>query len=222
MDRTTTNSSKVGDKHFTKRLKTLHEYYHGAEVVWDIGCDHGLLGLSFLTDPRVKNIHLVDPSLAVINKLKQTLKDSYITNGNVTIHHKQGQKVLYGTESKCVFIAGMGGKEIEEIFSHLVKFLTADDLVVVSPHRKVLELRQFLMYSDLGLVKEEVVLDHDQFYPIFCLSKNPRLKKSSAYGEEIWSTLEGTKYKDHQVKFFSCHKDEASQRYVEFLKRLPH
>ena len=57
---------------------------------------------------------------------------------------KKGQDVILGPNSKTVFIAGMGGKEIGEIIQNLIPQLTPADRLVISPHRNILELRQYL------------------------------------------------------------------------------
>ena len=130
---------------------------------------------------------MVDPSIDVINVLNKKLIDSYITEKNlIKVHCIKGQSLILNTESKTVFIAGMGGKEIQEIIQNLLPQLNANDRLVISPHRNILELRKYLHTTEMGLV-EEVVLEEDgQFYQILCLIKSPNLLKVSPYGNNIW------------------------------------
>lgn len=223
MARTTINSSRVGD--FTllrKRLQALRDYYHDSFSVWDIGCDHALLGLSFIDEASVKEIHLVDPSKDVIEGLKLKLLDSYITSASktITLHHQKGQKISLNPQSKTIFIAGMGGKEIQEILIHLEPQLTVSDRIVISPHRKILEVRNYLYHSNYRLIEERIVLEDGQFYQIMCLSLDQTCSQVSLYGESIWAQAEGRMYLKHQISTYSCHKDEASQRFLAYLKRV--
>lgn len=212
MARTTTNSSsRVGG---STRLTELQSYYKNEENIWDIGCDHGLLGSSFKDHENIHSIHLVDPSLPVINKLK----DSYISVPKIKIHHKQGQNLFIESKSNLIFIAGMGGKEIGEIISSLHSQLDSTSRFVISPHRKILELRSLLNTLPISLLSERVVEENGQFYQILELSLSSNGTKVPQYGDEIWKSETGLRYLKHQMLHFSSHKDLASQEYVSFLK----
>ena len=83
-----------------KRLEALKACYQGESYVWDVGCDHGLLGSSFLDEPKVQKIFLVDPSLDVFDKLK----DTYITNGKIELIHSKGQDLKIEAKNNLIFI----------------------------------------------------------------------------------------------------------------------
>jgi tRNA (adenine22-N1)-methyltransferase len=201
------------------RLKTLHSYYQREESIWDIGCDHGLLGLSFSDIETVKQINLVDPSEPVIDVLKKKIKDSYISITKVFIHHKEGQKLIIESKSNCIFIAGMGGKEIGLILTHLIPQLDKTSRIIISPHRKILELRSLLHTMPVSLLSEEVIEDDGQFYQIMSLRPGPGIKVS-LYGDKLWETVTGKKYLDHQIRHFEAHADPASRLYVTTLKGI--
>lgn len=211
------SSSRRGERSLSYRLRTLHSYYQNQENVWDIGCDHGQLGLSFTDIESVKSIHLVDPSKPVIDVLHNTIKDAYISIANINIHHSEGQKLTITEKSNCIFIAGMGGKEIGLILENLVPQLDESTQVIISPHRKILELRKLLNEMPIGLLKEEVIFEDRQFYQIMSLGKASS-RKVSPYGEDLWETDTGKQYREHQLKAFEVHSDEASKQYVSFLK----
>lgn len=201
------------------RLKTLHSYYQKEESVWDIGCDHGLLGLSFASADTVKSIHLVDPSGPVIDVLRKKIKDSYISIPHIFIHHKQGQELKIESNSNCIFIAGMGGKEIGEILVHLIAQLDESSRIIISPHRKILELRQLLGSLPLKLLSEKVIKEDGQFYQILELQKG-ETNPVSLYGVKLWQGETGEEYRLHQIKHFSPHADLISRKYVDYLITL--
>lgn len=203
------------------RLKTLRDCYQNEESVWDIGCDHGLLGSSFRDIHSVKQIHLVDPSLPVINVLKNTI-DSYITIPDliISIHHSRGQDIQLSTQNNLIFIAGMGGKEIQEILHSLIPQLSTQDRVVISPHRKILELRSYLNSSALKLEREFSLEENEQFYQAMILTKKAHFSEVSLYGEEIWTGEVGRKYRIQQLTAMKSHQDEASQAYWRYLNSL--
>lgn len=216
--RITMSFSREGEC-LSKRLRTLHELYSEESYVWDIGCDHGQLGLSFLNVSSVKEVHLVDPSVKVINELKKKIKDSYITKKHLFIHHKQGQELETARTSNCFFIAGMGGKEIGDIIQHLLPGLNESSRFVISPHRKILELRKLLASLPLTLKDELVLEEGSQFYQVLSLTPG-KGERVSLYGERLWDGETGRRYLECQVRHFSAHNDELSRAYVSFLKSL--
>ena len=202
------------------RLSTLNSYRTSEEVIWDIGCDHGHLGLSFLNSDA-REINLLDPSGPVIDTLQKKLThiDSYITKPKVFIHHKKGQDLTLQSENNIIFIAGMGGKEIGEIIQKLLPQLDSRSRIVISPHRKILELRKLLHHQNIELLHEESVFEDDQFYQMLVLKKGEG-RKVSLYGEEIWSGTTGKRYLKHQIENFERHQDPESRAYLGYLKGL--
>ena len=210
------NSSRVGDE-LSLRLQKLHSFYTNQTHIWDIGCDHGLLGCSFRTYP-VDSIHLVDPSKPVIDKLLKSNIDSYITIPKVFITHATGQSLIIPERNNLIFIAGMGGKEIAEIIEHLLPQLDNSSKIVISPHRKILELRSTLNKLNLVLDDELVLIEGGQYYQI--LSLVPGIgPKVPLYGEKLWDSEEGKLYCAHQLKHFATHQDPVSKGYWNFLKQ---
>lgn len=205
----------------SERLKAIHHCYRGEKNIWDIGCDHGLLGLSFVSTENVESIHLVDPSAEVVRVLKEKIKDSYITNPSLNIHHKKGQELKINLLSNIIFIAGMGGKEIGDIIRHLLPQVDETSKFVISPHRKILELRSLLYSLPLELISEDLIFEDNQFYQIMALRPGTgNIKVSSFGGPGIWQSVNGKAYQIQQMAFFSLHKDKLSTEYVDFLKTL--
>jgi len=204
----------------SERLNTLRHFWKGEPHVWDIGCDHGDLGLSFIEE-KVDSIHLVDPSSAVFESLKEkvTLLDSYITEPEVFIIHQKGQNLKVQSFNNLIFIAGMGGKEIFEILQELLPQLDSSSSLVISPHRKVLELREELGKMPLILKKELVIFENEQFYPVLYLQKGEG-ERVGPFGKEIWEGETGKAYREHQLINFSRHQDPLSQEFCAYLSAL--
>ena len=139
---------------------------------------------------------------------------------NLFIHNIEGQRIEPTCDSNCFFIAGMGGKEIGEIIRHLLNFLSENDQIVISPHRKILELRELLGNLPLIAMEEKLIFEDDQYYQILKLKKGEG-KRVHPYGSHsIWSGKWGSEYRNHQIKAFRHHRDVASKGYVEHLLSL--
>jgi tRNA (adenine22-N1)-methyltransferase len=203
------------------RLQSLANFYVSQESIWDIGCDHGKLGLSFANIKGIKSIHLVDPSALVMSKLKQKLKDSYITDKELIKPLLcKGQEIKLDGLSKIIFIAGMGGKEIRDIVLKLIPQMNQKDTLVLSPHRGIHELRSFLFQSDLGLFDELVISEDSQFYQILCLKKSDLLPKTHPFGDRLWKGEIGEDYRQHILKSLKDHQDVLSLEYLSYLMNL--
>jgi tRNA (adenine22-N1)-methyltransferase len=202
----------------SNRLEFLASFYKGEESIYDIGCDHGLLGLSFKTNPKVKNIYLIDPNPYSVDLIKKTI-DSYITEPVLIYPLKiSGEETKIVSPNSLVFIAGMGGKNIISILSSWREEDFANcSQIVLSPHRYILELREFLNENQFSLIKEAVFFENDQFYEMISITKKPTGISVSPYGEELWKGEEGANYLKHRLRHLSHHREA---RYVEYLKYL--
>jgi tRNA A22 N-methylase len=199
------------------RLKALASHYHNQESIWDIGCDHGQLGLSFRGHPSRPSIHLVDPSQEVILKLKASIDSDIPINHSIKIHHKKGQDLVLGSDTKQVFIAGMGGKEIRDILKAIRPQLSLGDRIVISPHRGILELREYLTHSDFRLNHEYTLKEDEQFYQIICLDFES-ISRVSAFGEGVFSGEIGRAYRQRLIDTFEIHQDTQSRALLNYLK----
>lgn len=198
----------------------MHDQYRGELNVWDIGCDHAQLGLSFLDEERVKGIHLVDPSSDVMKELNSKLIAAHIPRRDIIKSYPtQGQQITLSSTSNLVFIAGMGGKEILDILSAIQTQLKLEDRVVVSPHRKILELRHWLSNSEFGLELEYCLEENQQFYEILALKKGLGTRVHPQ-GIGVWQGESGERYRLHILQAFAPHKDGASRDLIAHLKSL--
>lgn len=166
-------------------------------------------------------IHLVDPSLHVIEALKEKINDSDIPNKTkINIIHKKGQELNLNQTSKTIFIAGMGGDEIREILEHLEPQLSVNDQVIISPHRKILETRLWLNQSQFRLENEVLIYDKNQYYQALSLSLKPIYPSVSLYGDLLWKGDLAHKYKIKEMEYLKCHQDGPSKDYFAYLKGL--
>ncbi len=206
------NSFKVK---LSERLATFASFYRNQDIIWDIGCDHGHLGLSFFKGESSPEIHLVDPAAPVIKKLKEKINHSYIPM--IQIFHQEGQEIKLNPESShFIFIAGMGGLEIIDILRRVLPQLRLGDELLISPHNKVLDVRSYLGELAPLLLNEGVLSEGGIWYPYFHLGHGGRV--ISQYGDQIFEGESGRGYREHLLEKLSRHRDEESLRYLNFLK----
>ncbi|MFA5583718.1 MAG: tRNA (adenine(22)-N(1))-methyltransferase TrmK [Bacteriovoracaceae bacterium] len=201
----------------SKRLSCFAQFYTNQSIIWDVGCDHGHLGLSFLNHSASPMIHLVDPSQSVITSLIKKVQDSDIPRTKV--FHQKGQDIiLQESASHFIFIAGMGGPEIIKILENLLPQMKESDRVLISPHTKVLDVRSFLISKGAWLHQEGVLCEGGIWYPYLLLGHNGEI--CSLYSKKLFETDEGKEYRLHLLEKLSKHQDLQSQEYLNFLKQL--
>ncbi len=153
--------------------------------------------------------------------MENKLVDSYITTpSKIKVHHNLGQEIRLDNFKKIIFIAGMGGKEMELIIQSLIPQMRPDDSLVLSPHRNFLSLRSFLEKTDLGLFEESVIKEDGLFYQVICLRKSSVLPKIAPFGDNIWKGSIGEEYRQHILRTFSIHQDRSSKGLVAYLEQL--
>ena|SRR5690606_29631127 len=201
----------------SKRLSCFAQFYTDQSIIWDVGCDHGHLGLSFINHKALPTIHLVDPSKAVSDKLITRIKDSDIPRTKV--FNKKGQDIkLNEGVSHFIFIAGMGGPEIINILENLLPQMKESDRVFISPHTKILDVRTFLSLKGHWLHQEGVILDGGVWYPFLLLGLNGDV--CSLYSPKLFETKEGQEYRKHLQEKLAKHQDQQSKEYLNFLSQL--
>ena len=99
------------------RLETIVHLARNSELVADIGCDHGQVGVELLKSTCVKHIISTDISEKCLKKSEflftsAGFKSKY--DGRVG----DGLKTLENGEVDTIIIAGMGGDLIKEIVTY--------------------------------------------------------------------------------------------------------
>lgn len=203
------------------RLDYLASFHQGEEFIYDIGCDHGLLGLRFLTNPNIKEIHLSDPNPYSIDIISKVLSTDIPKQPSLHLLKERGENIKITSSNSLVFIAGMGGKTIIEILKAWSEenILSCHSLVL-SPHRNQFELRDFLIKKNLYLVSESVIFEGNQFYEVIVVSKTQKGRDVSIYGIDLWKGEVGAKYLAHQKMFLAKHQDSRSRQFLNYLNSL--
>lgn len=114
------------------RLRLLLDQALPGKPLWDLCCDHGLLGMKALEEGQTSEVHFVDRVPSIMERLKERLQEENLV-GSL---HVQGAESLQCPLEGTVVIAGVGGDRILEILEALDGngYLTADRLVL-SPHK---------------------------------------------------------------------------------------
>ncbi|MBY0518247.1 MAG: class I SAM-dependent methyltransferase [Bacteriovoracaceae bacterium] len=185
------------------------------ECFWDIGCDHGYLGMNVGIHKSYQTVCLVDPSEEVHTKL--SILDADIPKGkDFKLIKEKGENLKVRTHSNVFVLCGFGGKQILKAIQSLSKQLSSPSLFILSPHRDMGPIREWLHKMNWSLHHEEIVTEQDQFYEILAVS-NQEGPKISLYGEAQWRSVEGASYRENLLKILANHRNVKDQAFRSYL-----
>jgi tRNA (adenine22-N1)-methyltransferase len=133
--------------YLSSRLQFIYENLLSHQVVWDLCCDHGLLGQAAARSGLFGEVNFVDQVPHIITKLETKLqKMPGIEKCKFRIADAENlQEPLFGN----VVIAGVGAHQIFKILKGLQarNFLQAQRLIL-APQREEEKLRHWLLEQD--------------------------------------------------------------------------
>lgn len=149
----------------SKRLKTIIDLVEPCELVYDLCCDHGLIGLNIYSNKISKNVIFNDQVDSIINKLEDKICDiySYIPLG-IDFLKKPAKEIKFKNKSTIVLV-GIGYGTIIRILPKIPQ----DCIIILSSHTKALELRSYLN-NKYELLDEVLVEENDKYYEILKIS----------------------------------------------------
>ncbi len=181
-----------------KRLSAVASEVDGKSMA-DVGCDHGKVSMACLLSGKVEKVIACDISSKSLQKAIDLAEKLNVKN--IEFRVGNGLQVISDGEVDCVVIAGMGGIEIMNILSHIPNGVK---ILVLSPHRNTIELREFLSSREIYMDKDYVVKDGRKFYDVIVArldsEKDCRLDR-------------------RQLLLGKNRSGEDFREYVEFLRR---
>ena len=175
----------------TKRLEKLVSVLPQCEVLADVGCDHGYVGIEALRRGIAKQVIFVDVSAKSLLKARQNCDAELLHRASFVCRDGLGD-----VKADCALIAGMGGLETISILNaaeHL------PNLLVLQPMRNQRDVRSFVAEN------YEIVLDekfHDyKYYDVIVAKKCDKPEKLT----------------ENELEFGKTNLENPSQDFEDFL-----
>ena len=160
--------------HLSVRLqKILQLIPEGTRVLADIGCDHGKLIVSAVSEGKAEKGIGVDISENSLQKAVALAEEINLSD-KIRFIEGDGLSHLQDVDIDVCVIAGLGGNEI-------VKILSCDNKVkrfILCPHQDAHVVRAFMNDNFLTAIKDFIVKDADKFYPIIVAQKGNKTYSS--------------------------------------------
>lgn len=142
------------------------------EHVYDLCCDHGIIGMAISKTYPNLQVTFVDKVPSIINNLRNKLT-AYITLENkFQILCKDATKLKVNANNKNLFIvSGIGGELATDIFNNLYN-QDKEAFFIFCIHQKNEYLKEHLIEQKFQVIKSGLVIENNHGYEIMLVHPN--------------------------------------------------
>lgn len=199
----------------SKRLNWIIEKIEKANVIMDVGTDHGYIPIYLVKNNIASKVIASDINKeplrkAEINASLDGVKDQ------IELRLGGGLQPLKNKEVDAVIIAGMGGNLIRDILEKDLEKVKNLKYLILQPAQNPEVLREYLYNSNYEILEEDLCLDEGKYYEIFKVryKVTNALKLDDIYYEISPILL---KNKSSLLKDYIEYKIEKYKKIVEFI-----
>ena len=156
--------------HPRERLACAMELLAGANVVADVGCDHGRLACALTQSGAAEKCVAIDVSADSLEKARR-LAERVGVSGRVETRLGDGLEPLAPGEADALAILGMGGTLMTRILEAVAIPLGGARLCVLQPMRAAEDIRAWLFERDYPVLDDRVVQEGGRLYQVFSISQ---------------------------------------------------
>ena len=149
-------------KILNKRLESLSAFIENGEVVLDIGCDHGLLGIYLTLNKDVKVISS-DINIKPLEKAKENIKKFNLAE-KIETRLGDGLSVM-SDDINTIVISGMGSETIINILKSINEYPNVKK-IILSPNNNFPLLRKSICKLGFMIKDEKIVEEKGKYYLI--------------------------------------------------------
>ena len=155
----------------SKRLLACAEYVRPGDVVADIGCDHGYLGIHLLKSGITKRIIAADINEGPLQAARNNAK-KFGVDDRMTFHLSDGVKLVPQNFDTLV-CAGMGGDTMVSILDAAPWLRDSHYRLILQCQSKTPLLRRYLSENGWHIAQESVLKDGRFLYTVMEVMWNP-------------------------------------------------
>ena len=153
-----------------ERLRCAFDLLQGANIVADIGCDHGKLTAALLLDGGCDRVIAGDISPDCLNKTRAII-DRYGLQGRAEVRLGSGLCILEPGECDAAAILGMGGELMVELLQSSPAVAERMERLVLQPMSGIEELRQWLYENSYHVKADRLIRVGSRWYQLLCAQK---------------------------------------------------
>lgn len=162
----------------SKRLLACAEYVRQGDVVADIGCDHGYLGIHLLKSGIAKRIIAADINEGPLQAARNNAQ-KFGVDERMTFHLSDGVKLI-PRDFDTMVCAGMGGDTMVSILEDAPWLTGGQYRLILQCQSKTPLLRRYLSENGWHIAQESVLKDGRFLYTVMEVLWNPDAPKLTA------------------------------------------
>ena len=155
--------------HPRERLDCAIELLSGAQVVADVGCDHGRLSCALIQRNLANRCIAIDISEPSLKKAERLIRQIGAQD-RVETRLGDGLQPLAPDEADAIAILGMGGTLMAQILAIEPPLMGATKCVL-QPMRAAEDIRRWLYERNYPVLEDHVVLDAGRYYQVFSVGQ---------------------------------------------------
>lgn len=200
----------------SKRLSWIIEKIDKADVIMDVGTDHGYIPINLVKNNIANKVIACDINKEPLNKAKVNASLEGVID-KIDLRLGSGLCPLKLKEAEIVLIAGMGGNLIRDILENDLEKVKYLKYLLLQPAQNPEILREYLYNNDYEIIDEDICLEEDKYYEIFKVR----------YKKRDYMTLENIFYEVSPImlnkklpllKTYIESKIEKNKKIINFIK----
>ena len=162
--------------HPRERLDCAIELLSGAQVVADVGCDHGRLSCALIQRDLASRCIAIDISEPSLKKAERLIRQIG-AQARIETRLGDGLAPLAAGEADAIAILGMGGTLMAQILSVEPPLMGAG-ICVLQPMRAAEDIRRWLYERNYPILGDRVVLDAGRYYQVFSAGQPQAIRQA--------------------------------------------
>lgn len=145
------------------RLTMVSSLLGNANVIADVGCDHGYLPIYLLETGTYHRAIALDVNEGPLRKARENIGLHNLSD-RIDIRLSDGVSALKAGEADSISICGMGGNVMMHIFQMGEAIFKSTPVIVIQPQSEYTLLRKYLLENGYVFDDEDIVLEDGKYY----------------------------------------------------------
>lgn len=161
----------------TKRLVTAAEMIGDADILCDVGCDHGYLPIYLIQKGQIKEAYACDVRDGPLKTASKNIS-AYHMKDTIRTIKSNGLSELGAVAFDVISICGMGGRLIAEIIKQDIQTARRAKRMVLQPMSEIPALRRFLAENGFLIQEERLAVEDRRFYVLMTVVCGEEINRS--------------------------------------------
>lgn len=203
----------------SKRIQALINLIDpSTEVLWDLCCDHGKIGLAALEKYPHLKIHFVDQVPSIMDRLKKNLGTD-IPSKTINFHISDIRKLSF-PPGATIIAAGVGGLLLIEFLEAILPANIPNLQIILGAHQNIHDLRWYLNEKNLAIKTEVLVRESNKFYELLALEdRTYPSPDANLIGRSMWdlTSLDHREYISKNIEYYTLRTKFSNDFKAEVL-----